>query len=128
MLVDDHDGARASVRDALESAGHAVIEAANGQQALNFLVSRPDRRPALIILDLQMPVMDGWQFIELVKCYVKLSKIPIIIATAQDPHLERISHRAVLGCIRLPCDPEALLEMVDECLDPDSRLSSNVGS
>ena len=63
LLVDDYDDARSSVREALEDAGHRVLEAANGQQALNLLVSRSAERVALIILDLQMPVMDGWRFI-----------------------------------------------------------------
>ena len=63
MLVDDYADARAVVREALEEAGHVVVEAVNGQEALNFLVSRQDERVALIVADLQMPVMDGWRFI-----------------------------------------------------------------
>ena len=125
LLVDDYDDARASVKEALEDAGHVVIEAANGQQALNILVSRLDVNPAVIILDLQMPVMDGWRFIDLMKCYVKLSKIPIIVVTAQQhPHLEHVSHPSVLGCIRAPYALSTLLEMVDAAIDPDGHLSS----
>ena len=104
-----------------------MIEAANGQEALNFLVSRPDSRPALIVLDLQMPVMGGRQFIELVKCYVKLSKIPIIVATAQEPDLEHIAQSAVFGCLRAPYSLEALLKMVDQCLAPDAQVSQKLG-
>lgn len=116
LLVDDYDDARTVVREALEEAGHGVIETANGQQALNILVA-PEQDVALIILDLQMPVMDGWRFIELLNCYVKLSTIPVIVVTAaSQPHLERIKHKAVYGCIQAPYALATLLDMVDSCL------------
>jgi CheY-like chemotaxis protein len=125
LLVDDYADARAIVREALEEEGHVVIEAVNGQEALNFLVSRPDERIALIVADLQMPVMDGWRFIELLNCYVKLSTIPIIVVTAaQNPHLERITHRSVFGCLQAPYQLDALLAMVDTCLDPEAADGS----
>jgi CheY-like chemotaxis protein len=120
LVVDDYDDARTTVREALEQAGHVVIDAANGQQALNFLVSRLDEPVALIIADLQMPVMDGWRFIDLLKCYVKLSTIPVIVVTAQaDPQLERITHRAVYGCLQAPYELDALMAMVSKCLSPE---------
>jgi two-component system, chemotaxis family, chemotaxis protein CheY len=116
LLVDDSADARSAVRDALEEAGHVVIEAADGQQALNVLVS-PERYVALIILDLQMPIMDGWRFIELLSCYVKLSHIPIIVVTAAaQPQLERIKHKAVYGCLQAPYGLGELLSMIDSCL------------
>lgn len=125
LLVDDYEDARSCVREALEDAGHVVFEAANGQEALNFLVSNPNERVSLIVLDLQMPVMDGWHFIELLRCYVKLSHIPVIIVTAQDPHLEQIGYQALFGCIRAPYDMQALVRMVDSCLDPDGQGSAD---
>jgi CheY-like chemotaxis protein len=124
LLVDDYADARSSVREALEEAGHSVVEAADGQQALNFLVSRPEERPAVIILDLQMPVMDGWTFLELLKRYVKLATIPVIIVTAQEPRLERLTHHAVFGCLRAPYELSRLLEMVSACIDPEERSTS----
>ena len=125
LLVDDYDDARASVREALEEQGHSVIEAGNGQQAMNYLVSPSAQRVSLIILDLQMPVMDGWKFIGLLKCYVKLSTIPVIVVTGHDPHLERVTHRAVVGCLRAPYKVEQLLELVDKCLSAPADLSSS---
>lgn len=129
LLVDDYDDARATVREALEEAGHVVIEAANGQQALNFLVTNFDERVGLIIVDLQMPVMDGWRFVELLNCYVKLSTIPVIVVTAApDPQLERITHRAVLGCLRAPYELETLVAMVDGCFDSTAAQGSGTAS
>jgi CheY-like chemotaxis protein len=114
LVVDDYDDARTSVREALEDAGHTVIEADNGQQALNYLVARPAERPSLIVLDLQMPVMDGWRFIELIKCYVSLANIPIIITTAQEPRLEQVTHRAVVGSLHAPYPLPKLVELVEQ--------------
>jgi CheY-like chemotaxis protein len=121
LLVDDYDDARTSVREALEEAGYSVVEARNGQQALSFLVSQ-EQRPAVIVLDLQMPVMDGWTFIELLKRYVGLASIPIIIVTAQEPRLERLSHHAVFGCLRAPFELSRLLDMIAACVNPDDLL------
>jgi CheY-like chemotaxis protein len=113
LVVDDYDDTRAALREAIERAGYAVVEASNGQQALNFLVSRNRDHVDLVIVDLHMPVMDGWTFIDLLRCYVNLSTIPIIVVTAaQDAHLERITHRAVRGCFRAPYELKALMEMV----------------
>jgi CheY-like chemotaxis protein len=121
LLVDDYEDARSGVREALEAAGHVVVEAGNGQQALNFLVSRPEEKVALIILDLQMPVMDGWRFIELLRCYVALSHIPIIVTTAQEPHLERTTHQGIVGCLQAPYEMATLLKLVESCFEPESR-------
>lgn len=124
LLVDDYNDARTVVREALEEAGHAVVEATNGQQALNILVA-PEQDVSLVILDLQMPVMDGWRFIELLNCYVKLSTIPVIVVTAaSQPHFERIKHKAVYACIQAPYALATLLDMVDSCLRATHRERS----
>jgi CheY-like chemotaxis protein len=116
LLVDDYDDARAIVREALENAGYHVVEASNGQQALHLLVTAPRERFALIVLDLQMPVMDGWQLLELLRSYVRLSKIPVIVVTAGEPRLEQMQHPSIFGCIRAPYTIEELVEMVDACM------------
>jgi CheY-like chemotaxis protein len=129
LLVDDYEDARFTVREALENAGYTVIEAAHGEQALSALVSRPDTPVSLIILDLQMPVMDGWRLLELLRCYVSLSKIPVIIVSGQDPHLEEVQHGAVFGAIRAPYEMQQLIDMVDACMSgarkaaPESNMA-----
>jgi len=115
-LVDDYDDARLTVREALENAGYNVIEAQNGQDALDVLVKGPLPGVSLIVLDLQMPVMDGWRLLELLRCYVGLSKIPVIILTAQEPRLEQSQHPSVFGYIRSPYRLEDVVAMVDDCM------------
>jgi CheY-like chemotaxis protein len=117
LLVDDYDDARAVVREALEAAGHSVIEAANGQQALNILVSG-DQRVAMIVLDLQMPVMDGWQFINLLRSYVGLSNIPVLVVTAHEGHPESVPHKSIFGWLHAPYALERLVTLVGECINP----------
>lgn len=122
LLVDDYDDQRATVREALENAGYTVLEAANGQQALNTLVTRAER-VALIILDLQMPVMDGWRLIELLRCYVGLASIPVIVVTANEPRLEQTQHQGIYGCLRAPYAIQVLIDMVDDCMAGARRLT-----
>jgi CheY-like chemotaxis protein len=81
LLVDDEDAARALVRPALISEGWSVVEANNGQQALDIL---DDVKPDLILLDLIMPVMDGLEFASQVRASPKWRVIPIVVMTAKD--------------------------------------------
>lgn len=124
LLVDDYEDARVTVREALENAGYQVIEAENGQAALSLLVSRPDQTVSLIVLDLQMPVMDGWRLLELLRCYVGLAKIPVIIVTGQEPRLEQAQHKSVFGCICGPYQIEDLVRMVDDCMSGARSVDS----
>jgi CheY-like chemotaxis protein len=116
LLVDDYDDARVLLREALENAGYHVVEAADGQQALHLLVAADRERFALIILDLQMPVMDGWQLLELLRRYVTLAKIPVIIVTAHEPRLEQLTHPNVFGCLHAPYSIEDLISLTDACM------------
>jgi CheY-like chemotaxis protein len=127
LVVNDYDDARATVREALEDAGYAVVEAANGQQALDLLVSRPDESVALVVLDLQMPIMDGWQLLDLMSNYVGLASIPVIIVTAHQARLEQLRHPGIFAYIQAPCGIDELVNAVDARLaapDYPHHLSS----
>src|SRR5215211_5545082 len=102
LLVDDYADARATIRDLLEENGYPVIEAANGQQALNILVSQKVSRIGLIVLDLQMPVMDGWEFLKLVRNYVLLAHIPVLVVSAHAQRLAAAAREHVVGCLQSP--------------------------
>lgn len=118
LVVDDYDDQRQNVSEALENAGYRVAQAQHGQQALNFMVSRPLESVSLIVLDLQMPVMDGWHLLDVLRCYVKLAHIPVLIVTGQDPHLSEIRHPSVVGCLRAPYEMKKLITLVDNTLSP----------
>ena len=118
LLVDDYADARASVREVLEDRGHAVIEATNGQEALNLLVSMQGPQIGLIVLDLQMPVMDGWQFLKLLGNYVRLASIPVVIVSSFSGELADPGTKSVVGRLQPPYDMDELVAIVDACTAP----------
>ena len=78
MVVDDDQGAMEALSDILEYEGYQVQRAQNGLQALEHLqTTRPS--PDLIILDLLMPVMDGWEFRVRQKEDPELAKVPVLV-------------------------------------------------
>lgn len=80
MVVDDDNEIREALADVLADRGYEVIEACDGQQALERLAT--GRRPDAILFDLWMPVMDGWQLNQALLGDQSLSQIPRVILTA----------------------------------------------
>ncbi len=82
LVVDDSDEVRAVVRSTVEKAGLKTVEAENGQAALDWLGKNPP--PALVLLDLMMPVMDGFTFLERAQQVPALARVPVVVLTAKD--------------------------------------------
>ena len=80
MVVDDDTDSRDAIEHFLRIFGYDPIAAANGRDALDQL--HAGCRPGVILLDLRMPVMDGWEFVAEVSRDPGLSDIPIAVATA----------------------------------------------
>jgi CheY-like chemotaxis protein len=78
LVVDDSDDIRMTVRDVLEDQGFTVACAANGREALDMLL-HDEARPALILLDLTMPEMDGWTFRQAQQKVPRLAQIPVVL-------------------------------------------------
>jgi CheY-like chemotaxis protein len=81
LVADDNDDTRRVVRWMLEQRGYAVIEAADGEQAVAAAVSQ---RPDLILMDLIMPVVDGFDAVRQVREHEALRGVPVIAMTALD--------------------------------------------
>ena len=81
LIVDDDEISRAGLRNALQQAGWQVAEADNGQNALTRL---QEARPSAILLDLMMPEMDGFEFLDEVRHHEEWRDIPVIVITARD--------------------------------------------
>jgi DNA-binding response OmpR family regulator len=84
LVVDDDPDVRGLVRELLERAGARVADAADGRQALRLLY---DVRPDVIVLDVTMPEMDGWQTLERIR---DLVEVPVLMLTARDTELEKV--------------------------------------
>lgn len=84
LVVDDDDTTRELLRGMLERSGHDVREAADGRAGLRDLYAAP---PDLVILDVEMPELDGWQTLERIR---DLSDVPILMLTAHETELERV--------------------------------------
>jgi CheY-like chemotaxis protein len=112
VVEDDHD-IRVSVRNLLEDEGYRVVSVTNGHTALDVL-ERTEPKPQLIILDLMLPVMDGWQFADVIRGKPSLAAIPILIMSAyEDPP----PPENIVGFVKKPIDTGALLSVVDRYCD-----------
>src|SRR4051812_3367595 len=109
LIVEDEEAIRETLKLALELAGYSVTTAANGQEGLDAL--RAMGPPRLILLDLMMPVMDGWTFAERLRADAVLASIPVVVVTA---FAEKAgSLKLARGFIKKPIDFESLLRMVE---------------
>jgi CheY-like chemotaxis protein len=83
LVVEDDPDIRDIVQDLLESEGYDVVPASHGRQALEFLTSvKVSARPALVILDMMMPLVDGRQVLEAMQRDPDLASIPVLVISA----------------------------------------------
>src|SRR5580692_3461490 len=87
LVVDDEERNRTLLRDPLEALGHQVEEAENGMEALQRIAARP---PDVILLDLMMPRMDGFEVCRRIRANIKTAHIPILIITALSDRGDRL--------------------------------------
>jgi CheY-like chemotaxis protein len=104
LVVDDDPAIRSAVRDVLESAGIAVETAANGADALEK-VGR--RRPRLVLLDMRMPVLDGWGFASALQ--ERGVTLPVVVMTAAS---DASRWAAEIGAIGVVAKPFGVAELV----------------
>jgi two-component system, chemotaxis family, chemotaxis protein CheY len=110
MVIDDDADIRTAIQDLLDGEGFATVGAANGQVALNLLADSRNR-PALILLDLMMPIVDGWTFCKIRQGIVTLMEIPVVTISAASTTGTRAPLR-VEGSIEKPFEADALIQLV----------------
>jgi signal transduction histidine kinase len=112
LLVEDDRSIREAVQSVLEDEGYGVIQAENGRDALDRLRSGP--LPDLVVLDLRMPIMDGWEFRAAQKNDPNLAGIPVLAVSADGS--AKAEAIAADGYLRKPLSTRTLLETVARIL------------
>jgi CheY-like chemotaxis protein len=114
LVVEDDTATRAGLVHLLQAEGYAVVATGNGREALEVL-SAADEPPSLILLDLMMPVMDGWRFLaERRRAAGTVARPPVVLLSGLD---FIAGARDVSDFVRKPVNPEALLACVKRFLD-----------
>ncbi len=121
LVVDDESRMRKLVRDFLEKQDYMVIEAADGEEAVDIFFKEKDI--ALILLDVMMPRMDGWQVLREIRQY---SKVPIIMLTARGDERDELLgfNLGVDEYISKPFSPKILVARVDAVLRRSGAAAS----
>ncbi len=122
LVVDDESRMRKLVGDFLTKHGYTVIEAEDGEEAMELFYTTKDI--ALIILDVMMPKMDGWQVCREIR---KESKIPIVMLTAKSEEADELQgfELGVDEYISKPFSPKILVARVDSILRRANKLEAN---
>ena len=111
LVVEDDWPIRAMLAELLEHAGYAVIEAGDGREALRRL---REQRPDLIILDLMLPGMSGWEFLNRSREQRDAAKIPVVILSAIEGKTDYPSTLGVAAWFTKPMDNSSLLCAVEQ--------------
>lgn len=114
LTVDDSRTIREMVSFTLKNVGFEVYEAENGQKAVDLL--EQSLRPDIIITDLNMPVMDGIEFIKHIRTVLEIKTVPILMLTTEYTDEKKNLGREVgaTGWIVKPFDPEKLIQVVNK--------------
>jgi two-component system cell cycle response regulator DivK len=125
LIVDDYLDAREMYAEYLEFSGFEVVEAANGMEALARAV---DSAPDIILMDLSLPVMDGWEATRRLKADARTAAIPVVALTGHElVGLSEGARRA--GCdafVAKPCLPEDLVREIRKVLGASSASRETV--
>jgi CheY-like chemotaxis protein len=114
LVCDDTEQIRQLIRVNLELEGYEVVEAGDGQEALEILWDRTQPLPHVITLDALMPGRDGWWTVSMIRTDPRLEHIPIVMITASvQSHDRAQAHRAALdGFVAKPFDPDDLIALI----------------
>jgi two-component system cell cycle response regulator DivK len=120
LVIEDHEESRRILRDLLASARYEMLEATTGEDGLRAATAH---RPHAIVLDVQLPGLDGYEVTRRLKADPALQHIPIIVVTSYALSGDEAQAFAA-GCddyVAKPYDPMALLDKIRELAAPDRR-------
>ena len=109
MVIEDDDDIRELMKAMLEAEGYYSITASNGEEGLELL-SQSETKPCMILLDMMMPIMDGWTFAEVAKKNVQYRNIPLLAVTAFSDQMSLREN--FQGVLKKPVRFDILLDIV----------------
>lgn len=126
LLVDDEPGLREAVQAYLEDSGFTVDTASNAQEGWELL---QQHAPNLVISDIMMPQVDGYQFLKQLREDPRFNTLPVVFLTARGMTADRIQgHRAgVDAYLSKPFDPDELVAIVENILERRAAISPAEG-
>lgn len=120
LVIEDDADIRNTIRAVFELDGYAVETAANGAEGLDRLDEIG--HPCVILLDLMMPVMDGWQFLERLRAHPDpdIASCPVTVVSGVADHEEALTLRSRYGCgmVHKPADITGLMRIVQDRCSP----------
>jgi CheY-like chemotaxis protein len=119
LIVEDDDDIREALTQILDLEGYVVREASNGREALDICANDPT--PALILLDLMMPVMDGWQFRSEQVKDPALAKVPVVVISADAGVHEKVASFGAAAVLPKPISLDRLLRAVEDLTPPPRK-------
>jgi CheY-like chemotaxis protein len=120
LVIEDHEVARRALAALLSTMGYEVVEATNGREALMTLAT--EARPDVILLDLVMPIMDGWEFMKRQRRDWRLCTIPTIVISGVPSHDPRCLEMPIVRLLPKPYTAEQLMAAIEaECSPPSAR-------
>ena len=122
LVVEDNPIDRAWMVQTLRNSGRTVVQAKDGKQALDLLNYWP--APALIVLDMVLPGLDGWQFLEQLQTNPKVRSVPVLVSTGTILGPEWAAAHGCAGVLRKPFDEETFLREVNRCVGPPAPKGS----
>lgn len=127
LVIEDNNDIRETVEDVLRTEGYNVYGVSNGREAL--LALKKIQGPTLLLLDMMMPLMNGWEFLEAQKTDAKFANLPVVVVSALDAEHALIKDSEVVNArayIRKPIDLDALMSVVQAYCGTPEELSKAV--
>jgi CheY-like chemotaxis protein len=112
LIVDDNLDACASLSMLVMIEGFSPVTAGDGSKALAYLAEHP--APCFIILDMVMPVMDGWEFLARKHELPDLARIPVLIATGREGTIDLDKYPEVVSVVYKPVKPETIFSILKD--------------
>lgn len=118
LVVDDEPHIVETLKDRLEFAGYTIVTACDGEEGLK---KAKEEKPDLILLDILMPKIDGYNFLRILKLDEDIKDIPVIMLTAKADMKGLFAPEGIVGYVTKPFDQKELLDKIEKIFEGESK-------